>query len=235
MTCHFISDLHLSPHTPLLVEGFNRFIKQIPKTDTLYILGDFFDAWIGDDEDTTTFLDIQQTLKQSTASGLRIYFMRGNRDFAVGSTFEANTGVTMLSEPSLITIGETRFLLMHGDSLCTQDKSYMRFRSIIRNPILLSVLLALPLSWRRKIATGLRGKSKQANSGKKMEIMDVNESEVQKILSTYSVDILLHGHTHRPARHQYENQERIVLGDWGLTGWSLSVDDHSIELKEFPI
>ena len=235
MRCFFISDLHLSPHTPNLVEGFKRFVNSLNSTDTLYILGDFFDAWIGDDEDTPVYLDIQFFLKSKTDAGLTIYFMKGNRDFTVGQTFSRNTGLKLLKDPTLTTISGQRLLLMHGDSLCIQDKHYMRFRAVIRNPIVQSCLLALPLSWRRRIADSLRGKSKNANAEKSMTIMDVDQKEVQRVLEESGADILVHGHTHRPGRHRYGAKERIVLGDWGATGWSLCIDDTQMVLSEFSI
>lgn len=235
MTSHFISDLHLSPQTPKLVEGFKNFVNRIPLSDTLYILGDFFDAWIGDDEDTPTYTDIQQFLKEKTSAGLRIYFMKGNRDFAIGKQFAKNTGVTLLNDPTLLRLHGKSILLMHGDSLCTQDKSYMRFRAIIRHPLVLFILLILPLGLRRLIANKLRGKSQIANSDKPMEIMDVNQQEVERVLNESGADILLHGHTHRPARHSLCDKERIVLGDWHNTGWTLAINDDEIELKEFEL
>lgn len=235
MTSHFISDLHLSPQTPKLVEGFKNFVNHTPLSDTLYILGDFFDAWIGDDEDTPTYTDIQQFLKEKTSAGLRIYFMKGNRDFAIGKQFAKNTGVTLLNDPTLLRLHGKSILLMHGDSLCTQDKSYMRFRAIIRHPLVLFILLILPLGLRRLIANKLRGKSQIANSDKPMEIMDVNQQEVERVLDESGADILLHGHTHRPARHPLGDKERIVLGDWHNTGWTLAINDDEIELKEFEL
>lgn len=235
MTSHFISDLHLSPQTPKLVEGFKNFVNRIPLSDTLYILGDFFDAWIGDDEDTPTYTDIQQFLTEKTSAGLRIYFMKGNRDFAIGKQFAKNTGVTLLNDPTLVRLHGKSILLMHGDSLCTQDKSYMRFRAIIRHPLVMFILLVLPLGLRRLIANKLRGKSQIANSDKPMEIMDVNQQEVERVLNESGADILLHGHTHRPARHLLGDKERIVLGDWHNTGWTLAINDDEIELKEFEL
>jgi len=235
MACHFISDLHLSPQTPKLIEGFSTFLDTIPNNDSLYILGDFFDAWIGDDETVAEYRGIQHLLKMKTDAGLKAYFMSGNRDFTVGKTFANQTGLTLLPDPSKIELYGKTYLLMHGDSLCTEDKQYMRFRTFIRHPFVLGTLLALPLKWRRKIADALRGKSKEANAYKKMDIMDVTEEAVTEAIKNAGVQTLIHGHTHRPARHKQNDYERVVLGDWGATGWVFSITEEGSELKEFKL
>jgi UDP-2,3-diacylglucosamine hydrolase len=236
MPAYFISDLHLSPETPRLTEGFLNFLHALQaESDELYILGDFFDAWLGDDEDEPFYLELQQQLAQKTQLGLNIYFMAGNRDFLVGKGFSENTGVRILREPTQLTLGSKEMLLMHGDSLCTADKSYMIFRAIVRNAFVQRMARCLPLSSRKKLASKLRSKSKSMNAKKPMMIMDVVQTEVEAKLEKYGADILLHGHTHRPARHKIGDKERIVLGDWGDSGWCLKIKDDNIDLIEFAL
>jgi len=236
MPSYFISDLHLSSETPLLTEGFLRFTNALsPNDDTLYILGDLFEVWVGDDDDDPYANDIQRFLKEKTQSGLKIFFMAGNRDLLIGQRFANNTGVRLLTEPTQIALAGKNVLLLHGDSLCTLDKGYMVYRKIVRNAFLQRLALLLPLKKRREMIGGLRSKSAEMNAQKSMTIMDVVQSEVNSILAKYDADILLHGHTHRPARHPMGDKERIVLGDWGRTAQYLKVENDSIELLEYAV
>jgi len=236
MAAYFISDLHLQPSAPKLAEGFHAFLKQIDDVKQLYILGDFFDAWIGDDEDHPFYLEILDALKALVDSGVETFFLHGNRDFLIGEDLANKTGVQLLPEQYTVSLAGKNVLLMHGDSLCTTDTEYMAFRAQVRNPAWQQQILSLPLDQRRQMAAQLRAQSKSMNSNKAEDIMDVNPSDVQALFDANDIDILLHGHTHRPNRHTLPNEkERIVLGDWGETGWYVKADEDSLELVEFPI
>ena len=241
MPTYFISDLHLSPAVPHIAKGLSALLKnQAAKADALYILGDFFDAWIGDDEDNPAALQIINLLSQYTASGVPTFFMHGNRDFLVGERFTEATGMKLLEEGQVISLYGRDALLMHGDSLCTEDTEYMKFRAMVRNPAWQQQVLSLPLEQRRQMAAKLRSESQSMNAMKASDIMDVTQSKVVEEMAAKNVDLLIHGHTHRPAKHslQVNNQDaqRIVLGDWGNAGWYLKADtDGSLNLVEFPL
>ena len=213
MTYLFIADLHLSPDHPRLVRGFLDLLEHYKTQQTqLYILGDWFNAWIGDDYSAPWLNEIVQALQIFHASGNQVYFVVGNRDFSLGQQFLNQFHGTLLKEISTLQIGNTRYRIEHGDLLCTDDLSYQRFRKVIRNPLILGLLKKTPLSFRQKLAHGFRKKSQQANQIKSYEVMDVNQQAVENALA--HVDVLIHGHTHRPAIHQVAHKQRIVLGDW---------------------
>lgn len=237
MNTYFISDLHLHPGRDDLAQGlFNFLDTTISDGDTLYILGDFFDAWIGDDEDQPYYIGIKQKLATLAERKITLYFMHGNRDFLIQSGFAKDTSARLIADPTLIELAGKKVLLMHGDSLCTQDVEYMAFRGQVRNLAWQQTILALPLAQRRLMAAEMRKKSMSMNSNKAEDIMDVTPAEVDVVMQAHSADILIHGHTHRPARHQLENhRERIVLGDWDKTAWYIKADDSSIELIEFNV
>ncbi|RZQ56389.1 UDP-2,3-diacylglucosamine diphosphatase [Pseudidiomarina tainanensis] len=238
MTTWFISDLHLSPARPDIAGLFQRFLQsQAQHADALYILGDLFDAWIGDDDTSDFVAAVQAALRQLTDSGVPVYFIAGNRDFLIGQRFAQITGVQLLDEPSVIDLYDTPTLILHGDTLCTDDISYQRFRKIIRQRWLQKLLLALPLSLRMRIANKLRAASKtqQPLSEQQLKIMDANEHAVREQFIQYDVQCMIHGHTHRPAIHQHrlpngETAERIVLGDWYTQGSFLKVTASGREL-----
>lgn len=210
----FIADLHLSPDHPRLVRGFlDLLLHYQGKVEKLYILGDWFEAWVGDDDNSPWLNELVTALQQFTAYGSKVFFIRGNRDFALGQRFLKRFGGTLLPDDVDIQSGQLSIRIEHGDALCTDDVDYQKFKKIIRNPFVLGFLKLLPLRVRRKLATTARAKSKQAHAGKQHYIMDVNETAVQQVIATH--DILLHGHTHRPQVHQYANgKQRMVLGDW---------------------
>ena len=213
MTYLFISDLHLSPDHPRLVRGFLDLLHAYQNQNTqLYILGDWFNAWIGDDYTAPWLDEIVSALKQFNAAGNQLYFQVGNRDFALHEVFLQQFNGQLLPEIDILTIGQTRYRLEHGDALCTDDVSYQRFRKIIRNPLLLALLRKTPLSFRRQLASGFRKKSHAAQQFKSYKVMDVNPQAVERAL--VNVDVLIHGHTHRPAIHTIGTKQRIVLGDW---------------------
>ena len=213
MTYLFISDLHLSPDHPRLVRGFLALLEQYKNSNTqLYILGDWFNAWIGDDDSSDWLDQIVNELQLFTESGNRIFFQVGNRDFALGQKFLDRFNGELIPEVDYLTIGQLKIRIEHGDALCTDDISYQKFRKIIRNPFILGFLKSTPLSFRRKLANGFRKKSHQANQMKSYDIMDVNQHAVEHALN--HVDFLIHGHTHRPEIHDVHGKKRIVLGDW---------------------
>ncbi|WP_180090054.1 UDP-2,3-diacylglucosamine diphosphatase [Acinetobacter sp. YH12219] len=213
MTYLFIADLHLSPEHPRLVRGFLALLEQYKTQNTqLYILGDWFNAWIGDDFTAPWLDEIITALKDFTALGNQIYFQVGNRDFALGQKFLDKFHGQLLQDVDYLHIGNYKIRLEHGDLLCTDDVSYQKFRKVIRNPFLLGFLKSLPLSIRQKIANGFRKKSTETKQVKSYDIMDVNAEAVEKALE--QADLLIHGHTHRPQIHDVHGKSRIVLGDW---------------------
>ena len=213
MTYLFISDLHLSPDHPRLVRGFLALLEHYKNSNTqLYILGDWFNAWIGDDDSSAWLDQIVNELYSFAQSGNRIFFQVGNRDFALGQKFLNRFNGQLISDIDYLTIGQFKIRIEHGDALCTDDVSYQKFRKIIRNPFILGFLKSTPLSFRRKLANGFRKKSHQANQMKSYDIMDVNQQAVEHAM--HDVDILIHGHTHRPEIHDVHGKKRIVLGDW---------------------
>ncbi|RUO67259.1 UDP-2,3-diacylglucosamine diphosphatase [Idiomarina ramblicola] len=222
MTTGFIADLHLSPGRPDILAAFSDFCQQHQHLDALYILGDLFDAWLGDDDTSDFAAKVKEQLTRLTDNGVRLYFMAGNRDFMVGERFASDVGLTILPDETVVDLYGERVLLMHGDTLCTLDTGYLRYRSIIQSSLVKSVMRNLPLSWRMRIANRLRKKS----SSQKRELtpaqlykMDAQHAEVLRVMEQHDVNQLIHGHTHRPAVHCFTlndgtSAKRIVLGDW---------------------
>ena len=226
VTYLFIADLHLSPNHPRLVRGFLDLLETYKNNNTqLYILGDWFNAWIGDDYSAPWLDEIISALQQFSNAGNHIYFLTGNRDFALGKPFLDQFNAQLLPEVTTLHVAEINIRIEHGDLLCTDDVSYQRFRKIIRNPLLLKFLKATPLSFRQKLANGFRRKSHQAQQFKSYEVMDVNEMAVQAAVK--DVDLLIHGHTHRANIHHVDGKKRIVLGDWKEdTAQILEITEH---------
>lgn len=213
MTYLFISDLHLSPEHPRLVRGFLDLLTHYKDKNTqLYILGDWFDAWIGDDYSAPWLDELVMHLQLFQQAGNHIFFQAGNRDFALNQNFLNKFHAKLLPEIYHIKINNQTFRLEHGDALCTDDVSYQRFKKIIRNPLLLAFLRKTPLNFRQRLASGFRQKSNQIKIHKAYKIMDVNADAVTQALS--KVDVLIHGHTHLPAIYDIGSKQRIVLGDW---------------------
>ncbi len=236
MTYLFISDLHLSPDHPRLVRGFLALLNEYQHKNTqLYVLGDWFNAWIGDDYTAPWLDEIVNALKKFSDAGNQIYFQVGNRDFALGQKFLNQFNGILLPDVYTLEINHQKFRLEHGDALCTDDVAYQRFRKVIRNPILLGFLKCTPLSFRQKLANGFRKKSSETKQLKSYDIMDVNSQAVESVIE--QVDYLIHGHTHRPEIHQLQNKQRIVLGDWRAdAAWILEIDEqnhHSLDFKQW--
>lgn len=242
MTTLLISDLHLHPGEPAIARGFLEYLEREARhADTLYILGDLFEAWIGDDYQGEFETGILAALKRLSDAGTRLYFMHGNRDFLIGDGFAAATGATLLPDPSIIELGGERVLLMHGDSLCTRDEAYMAFRGKARDPQWQAQILALPVEQRLELAKQIRQQSGEANSNKAEDIMDVTPAEVERAMAEHGLRTLIHGHTHRPDVHRLDVDgrpaRRIVLGDWhSERGWQVRADDRTPPLLEsFPL
>ena len=229
-----ISDLHLHEKRPDITQAFFAFLDTHASTaHSLYILGDFFDVWIGDDGMSEFHHQIANTLRKIADQDVQIHLMHGNRDFLIGQKFCQQAGCQLLKDPSLIqTNGET-ILLMHGDSLCTSDTGYQRMKRILRNPVSLFILRHLPLKTRQRIAGDLRQQSRSRTAMKANNITDVSPEAVEQAMREYQVRTLIHGHTHRPAAHQLPQGQRIVLGDWDNQGWYVQIDEQGIELKTF--
>ena len=231
----FIADLHLCQEEPAITAGFLHFLqREAPHCDALYILGDLFEAWIGDDD--------PNPLHQQIASALRalpvpVCFIHGNRDFLIGRRFARASGMTLLPEEQVLTLYGHRLLIMHGDTLCTDDAGYLRFRAKVHNPWIQRLFLALPLWIRKRIAARMRADSKQANQHKSQTIMDVNQEAVAAAMLRQQVPLLIHGHTHRPAIHTLslkgETAQRAVLGAWHSRGAMIQLDASGIQLLHF--
>ncbi len=217
----FISDLHLCPQETHITHAFLDFLENTaPAADALYILGDFFESYVGDDNRTDFINSIIEALAKLTKTGLPVFLMHGNRDFLIGKQFAAASGVTLIPDPTIITLYNQKLLLMHGDSLCTEDKKHQRFRKITGYKLVQKLFLLLPLSFRLKFAHDLREHSMQENRYKNVEIMDVSQKEVDRVIKKYHADKLIHGHTHRPMI----SEKRIVLGSWETQGNYLAID-----------
>ena len=235
-----ISDLHLEEERPDISRAFLHFLEtRACQAEALYILGDFFEVWIGDDAMTPFQRSIAQALRSLSGSGTRIYLMHGNRDFMLGKSFCRAAGCTLLADPSVVELNGERVLLMHGDSLCTRDEGYMRLRRLLRNPFSLFVLRNLPLSTRRKLARKLRNESRTQTRMKASDIIDVTPELIPRVLAEHRVRTLIHGHTHRPATHDLvvngQPAQRIVLGDWDRQGWARQVDESGFHQAPFEL
>ncbi|WP_282338539.1 MULTISPECIES: UDP-2,3-diacylglucosamine diphosphatase [Pseudomonas] len=235
-----ISDLHLEEQRPDITRAFLFFLQdRAAHADALYILGDFFEAWIGDDAMTPFQHRIAGALRQLSDGGTHIYLMHGNRDFMIGKAFCREAGCTLLADPSVVELQGERVLLMHGDSLCTRDVAYMRLRRWLRNPLVLLILRNLTLATRHRLGRKLRKESRMQTRQKAADIVDVTPDEVLRLMHEHGVQRLIHGHTHRPSRHplQVDGQpaERIVLGDWDAQGWALQIDAEGYRLDAFPL
>lgn len=231
MPALFISDLHLTEERPEANERFIGFLEEKARAaDALYILGDFFEYWIGDDDLVEPFNAVIAGLLQDLSRrGVALYLMHGNRDFLIGERFCAATGARLLDDPTVAEIAEVKTLLMHGDTLCTDDLEYQAWRRKARSPEFQAEFLAKPLAERRHAVMQMREKSKEVMQAKTAEIMDVNDDAVRQALRRHGVRRLIHGHTHRPGRHAIDVDgqrcERWVLPDWYGRGGYLGVGD----------
>lgn len=214
----FIADIHLNDNEPGITTGFLHFLNELPSESELYILGDLFDYWIGDDDVSPLNKSIALALNALKNRNIQTYFIHGNRDFLVGPRFAKQSRMQLLPDIELLNSNQLNVLILHGDLLCTDDESYQRFRRKIHNKWLQRLFLWLPRCIRRKIATRLRGESQHHNQIKSEYIMDVNQETVNSMVQAFQADIMIHGHTHKPAVHDFTIDDklvkRFVLGAW---------------------
>jgi UDP-2,3-diacylglucosamine hydrolase len=238
VTALFLSDLHLSPARPAAVAAFHAFARGPARAAAaIYILGDLFDWWLGDDQLRDPFAAaVARALREATDAGVRVHFARGNRDFLLDGDFERATGASLLPEQRVVDLGGTPTLLLHGDELCTGDAEYQRYRARIRTPEAARRLLRMPYPVRRGIAWYLRRASRGANALKPESIMDVSEDAVVAAFRRHGVTRMIHGHTHRPARHVHWVDgvacERLVLADWHDRGRYVEGDAAGLRERE---
>lgn len=234
----FISDLHLSPANPELTQLACEFLAaQKHQVDEIYILGDIFNTWLGDDLVPDEFAGFVASLQSLSTDGIKLYLMVGNRDFMLGHAFAKRVGATLLDDGFVLDIAGKKTLLMHGDSLCTDDVSYQRYRRIVRNSLLQRIFLAFPATLRQRISDKIKQKSQQKKQHKTAMIMDVNQAEVLRVMREQQIELLIHGHTHRPAIHTLQTDaaqpaHRVVLGDWEDKVSYLLTDDRQLHLHD---
>ena len=218
MATYFISDLHLEKIKSPITNIFTKFLDELNKNDSLYILGDLFESWIGDDDVSELSQYIADRLGSLSERNISVAIMHGNRDFLIGEDFCKDSSIELINDPLIIEINTKKVMLTHGDELCTDDKEYQAFRSVVRNPLWQKDFLNFPISKREKIAGEAKDASKDSKENKVMEIMDVNTDAVFKAFNDHEIEIMIHGHTHRPNIHKVSNEgknlTRYVLGDW---------------------
>ena len=237
MATLFISDLHLEADRPEIGEQFLAFLTgRAREADALYILGDLFEAWVGDDDPSPYYAGMKDALRELSDSGVPVYFMHGNRDFMIGERFAAETGATLLPDPHRVDFYGEKVLLSHGDYLCTDDVEYQQVRAMTRNPQWQAMMMSKSIEERVAFARQAREQSQARSATMTEEITDVNEDAVEEAIRDHGVDILLHGHTHRPAVHPFHVDERpvhrIVLGDWYEQGSMVEWDEDGPRLEE---
>jgi UDP-2,3-diacylglucosamine hydrolase len=236
----FVSDLHLDATNAPAIEQFLTFLaNDASDAAALFILGDLFETWVGDDDNELERSRVCHALRNFTLSGRACYILRGNRDFLLGDGFRERTGCMLLPDPARVTLGALTVIVTHGDPLCTGDTSYQEFRSLIRNPQRQQEYLQLPLGVRRALADVARHDSKTHTSQTAYDIMDVEATAVETLLRVSGCDLLIHGHTHRPGMHELtvdgRRCRRLVLGDWYEQGSVLELSaDGSVALKVLP-
>lgn len=229
----FVSDVHLNEAIPKTTLAFLHFLRHTAvHAKQLYLLGDLFEYWAGDDDcDDPYHKVVIEALKNLSNKGVKLFWIAGNRDFLVGSGFSRRTGIQLLADPSIIHLAKLKLLLSHGDSLCTDDVNYMRFREMVRQETWQRDFLQKPLAERKAIILGMRAASMQDQRQKSMSIMDVNQAAVDALMQSHDATILIHGHTHRTAQHQEVAGTRYVLPDWdcdnpqAIRGGYLSISD----------
>lgn len=239
----FLSDLHIESANGIILKSLLQLLQQQAQgADAIYIMGDLFEAWVGDDDINDAGDKVANALNQLSQSGTRIFLMHGNRDFLLGPDFAARCGGELIHEPLVVDCYGQKVVLLHGDSLCTRDSAYMAYRKQVREPAWQQAFLARPLLERHMVAQQIRQQSKDANSHKASDIMDVTHQEVIDLLEKLQVNLMIHGHTHRPGIHTIRLHEpingkheatRIVLGSWDQKAWMLEFTPAGYELKHF--
>jgi len=239
MTTLFISDLHLEANQPEIGTQFLSFLAgEARGAEALYILGDLFEVWLGDDDPNPYYGEMKSALRTLIDTGVPVYFMHGNRDFTIGADFAAETGITILDDPTVVDLYGDQVLLCHGDALCTDDVQYQQIRAMTRNPEWQAMMLAKSIEERIAFAVEARKESMERGESLSDEIMDVNQEAVAAELQEYGVAVMLHGHTHRPAVHSVDlgdrKATRIVLGDWYEQGSVVRWDEDGPKLEVMP-
>ena len=236
MTTLFVADLHLDVSRPAIVDAFLEFLVRVPsRAHSLYVLGDLFEAWVGDDDDAPLSRVVAEGLAKVSDAGVRIAFVHGNRDFLLGERYARACGMTLLPEASTHDVEGTPTLILHGDTLCTADREYQAFRRQARDPAWQAAVLSQPLTARRELAARAREESERHTAASMPAIMDVEEGAVRTALIDAGVTRLVHGHTHRRAIHALDTDrgiaERVVLGDWYEAGSVLVVEPQSLRFE----
>ena len=239
MATLFISDLHLDPAAPEITAQFLDFLETEARgADALYILGDLFEVWLGDDDPEPSKREIQAALRKLTDSGVPCFLMHGNRDFLIGEQFCSRTGCRLIEDGTVLRLHGVTLVLMHGDVLCTDDLSYQRLRRIVRHPLTQWVFRHLKLERRQAIAARIRAGSREHVGASAPQIMDVNDAAVAEAFRRSGAEVMVHGHTHRPAIHELDVDgsaaRRIVLGDWYTQGSVLEWGPQGFELRSIP-
>lgn len=239
MTTLFISDLHLDAERPEVTNQFLKFLKdEAANAEALYILGDLFESWVGDDDPNPHYVTIKSALRKLKGQRVKVFFMHGNRDFAVGERFSNETGVQLLPDPYTADLYGEQVLLSHGDAYCTDDVKYQTIRKMTRDPKWLQSMLKKPLRERLEFAAKARAASAKHGGVVNEKITDVNQRAIERALLKANVDTILHGHTHRPGVHRFnidgEPAVRIVLGDWFEQGSIVRWDKNGPKLEVLP-
>ena len=238
MAIAFISDLHLEPiENNRLKTFYNLLSRANDDFDALYIIGDLFEYWIGDDDEHPVNRNIIQNIKKSTDNGLGIFLMHGNRDFLLGSKFEEMTGAKIINDMTIIEDEFCKIMVSHGDVFCTDDIEYQKLKKTLRSDEWIKSFLSKTIEERIIFANQLRSQSAESSSNKAESIMDVNLDYVDEVIEKNNLDILIHGHTHRPAIHKLDSgASRAVLGSWeNNEGWIIEYKQGNIDLKSFPL
>lgn len=234
MLTYLISDLHLSPEHQDGTALFEQFMHEDARdADALYVLGDLFEAWVGDDDDDDYVVRMINVFRSFSDAGKALFFQRGNRDFLLGERFAQRSKGQLLPDEIVVELAGQPTLLLHGDQLCTDDTAYQQFRNMVRSPAWQQALLSKPLAERKAIAAEMRRKSRESQQNKAEYIMDINQNTLMEMMRKHQVQHCLHGHTHRPAEHVFtldgQSAVRWVLGDWHDSAIIMRVDDRSAD------
>jgi UDP-2,3-diacylglucosamine hydrolase len=240
VTAWFASDLHLDPSTPDIADRFRRFLAgPVRGARSLFLLGDLFEAWLGDDDPEPAHRAAITGIAAVAAAGTLVYVMRGNRDFMIGERFCADAGAILLEDPAIVTLGSQRVLVTHGDGLCVDDTAYQRLRALVRDPGLRAGFVHLPIEARRRLATEARAGSREHLANASAYITDVNQAADEALARDADVLLMIHGHTHRPGVHRFHSdardRTRIVLGAWHDEAHVVRWDDDGWQLLPCPV
>ena len=240
MTSWFASDLHLDPSTPQIADRFKRFLAgPAREARSVFLLGDLFEAWIGDDDPEPAHREVVAAIAALAAAGTLVYVMRGNRDFMIGERFCADAGAILLDDPVILDVDGERAMLSHGDGLCVDDRAYQKLRALVRDPSLREGFARLPIEARRRLASEAREGSREHLANASAYITDVNQPAVDAVMRDADVKLMIHGHTHRPGVHRFESEgverTRVVLGAWHDEAHVVRWDDAGWQLLPCPV